>query len=426
MGVNVNNVKACVVGLGYVGLPLAVELGKYFPTIGFDINEERIAELRIGIDKTLELTTDELAASTNLSFTSDSNGLNSQNCFFVTVPTPIDSQKKPDLTALLCAARTVGRVLKKGDYVIFESTVYPGATQDECVPVLQQESGLVFNEEFFCGYSPERINPGDKQHNIRSVVKVTSGSTPKAADIVDGIYKKIIPAGTHKAESMKIAEAAKIIENTQRDINIALINELAVLFAKLGIDTQAVLNAARTKWNFLDFQPGLVGGHCIGVDPYYLTHKAQQVDYEPKLVLAGRAVNDDMGAYVVRKLFQKMTHLNMSTSEASVLVLGFTFKENCPDYRNTKVIDISRELIQEGCTVDIFDPWLKREEVVDTYGIHLKEELKEGFYDAIIIAVPHDEFKLMGIEKIRAFGKEGSLIFDVKSIFNSIDVDLTL
>ena len=426
MSVTVNNVKACVVGLGYVGLPLAVELGKYFPTIGFDIDEERIAELRIGIDKTLELSTDELAASSNLSFTDDSNTLKTQNCFFVTVPTPIDIQKKPDLTALLCAARTVGKVLKKGDYVIFESTVYPGATQDECVPVLQEESGLVFNKDFFCGYSPERINPGDKQHNIRSVVKVTSGSTTEAADIVDGIYKKIIPAGTHKAESIKIAEAAKIIENTQRDINIALINEIAILFAKLGIDTQAVLNAARTKWNFLDFQPGLVGGHCIGVDPYYLTHKAQQVGYEPKLVLAGRAINDDMGTHVVRKLLQEMKHLNMQTSAASILIMGFTFKENCPDHRNTKVIDIFCGLAEEGCNVDIFDPWLKPDEIIDAHGIHLKEELKEGFYDAIIIAVPHDEFKLMGIEKIRAFGKEKSLIFDVKSIFKLNDVDLRL
>ncbi len=423
---NINNVSLAIVGLGYVGLPLAVEFGKSRPVVGFDINVARINELRSGEDHTLETSHEDLASAKHLRFTSNPADLMSSNVFIVTVPTPIDEHNQPDLTPLIKASETIGGVLKAGDIVIYESTVYPGATEEECVPVLERVSGLVFNKDFYAGYSPERINPGDKEHRVTTIKKVTSGSTAEVADLVDAIYKEIIVAGTHKAESIKVAEAAKVIENTQRDVNIALINELAIIFNKLKIDTEAVLRAAGTKWNFLPFRPGLVGGHCIGVDPYYLTHKAQSIGYHPEIILAGRRLNDGMGAYVVSQLVKAMMRRKIQVEGAKVLVLGVTFKENCPDIRNTKVIDILRELSDFNMEVDVYDPWADAAETVAEYNIGLLNSPQHGEYDAVIIAVAHNQFKNLGAQGIKAFGKKESVIYDLKYVLNKDESDIRL
>ncbi len=415
-----------IIGLGYVGLPLAVEFGRIRPVVGFDINQKRIDELKAGDDFTLETTQEELAAAKLLSYTTNLDDLRSCNCYIVTVPTPIDEHKRPDLTPLIKASETVGKVLKQGDIVIYESTVYPGCTEEDCVPVLEKHSGLKFNQDFFCGYSPERINPGDKEHRVTSIKKVTSGSTQEIADLVDALYNEIITVGTHKAESIMIAEAAKIIENTQRDLNSALINELALIFNKMGIDTEAVLKAAGSKWNFLPFRPGLVGGHCIGVDPYYLTHKAQAIGYHPEIILAGRRLNDSMGAYVVAQLVKAMTKKRIQVEGAKVLVMGLTFKENCPDLRNTRVVDIVAELKDYNCDVDVFDPWVSVEEAQCEYGITPIAKPDNGNYDAIILAVAHHQFKAMGSESIRAFGKAASVLYDLKYVFSKCESDLRL
>ena len=415
-----------VVGLGYVGLPLAVEFGKKRTVIGFDINPSRIAELQAGRDHTLEVTPAELAEAGQLSFSSDPAALAACNVFIVTVPTPIDEHKQPDLTPLIMASETIGKVLKRGDVVIYESTVYPGATEDDCVPVLEKFSGLKFNVDFFAGYSPERINPGDKEHRVTSIKKVTSGSTPEIADLVDALYGEIITAGTHKASSIRVAEAAKVIENTQRDVNIALINELAMIFNRMGIDTEAVLQAAGTKWNFLPFRPGLVGGHCIGVDPYYLTHKAQAIGYHPEIILAGRRLNDSMGAYVVTQLVKTMTQRRIHVQGARVLVMGLAFKENCPDLRNTRVVDIVRELAEYDVKADVYDPWVSSEEAQHEYGIVPVQQPAEGVYDAVILAVAHREFKAMGAPAIRALGKADHVLFDLKYILTPQESDLRL
>jgi UDP-N-acetyl-D-galactosamine dehydrogenase len=415
-----------VVGLGYVGLPLAVEFGKKRTVIGFDINPARIAELQAGRDHTLEVTPAELAEAGQLSFSSDPAALAACNVFIVTVPTPIDEHKQPDLTPLIKASETIGKVLKRGDVVIYESTVYPGATEDDCVPVLEKFSGLKFNVDFFAGYSPERINPGDKEHRVTSIKKVTSGSTPEIADLVDALYGEIITAGTHKASSIRVAEAAKVIENTQRDVNIALINELAMIFNRMGIDTEAVLQAAGTKWNFLPFRPGLVGGHCIGVDPYYLTHKAQAIGYHPEIILAGRRLNDSMGAYVVTQLVKTMTQRRIHVQGARVLVMGLAFKENCPDLRNTRVVDIVRELAEYDVKADVYDPWVSSEEAQHEYGIVPVQQPAEGVYDAVILAVAHREFKAMGAPAIRALGKADHVLFDLKYILTAQESDLRL
>ncbi len=420
------DIKLAIVGLGYVGLPLAVEFGRHRPVVGFDINSRRIDELIAGNDLTLETTQDERAAAKNLTFTTHPDELRSCNCFIVTVPTPIDEYKRPDLTPLLEASETVGKVLKKGDIVIYESTVYPGCTEEDCVPVLEKHSGLKFNLDFFCGYSPERINPGDKEHRVTTIKKVTSGSTPEVADLIDALYKEIIAAGTHKADSIKVAEAAKVIENTQRDLNIALINELALIFNRMGIDTEAVLLAAGSKWNFLPFRPGLVGGHCIGVDPYYLTHKAQAIGYHPEIILAGRRLNDSMGTYVVAQLVKAMTKKRIQVDGAKVLVMGLTFKENCPDLRNTRVVDIVAELKDYNCDVDVFDPWVTVEEALHEYGITPIIEPKAGSYDAIILAVAHNQFKDMGNAVIRALGKPISVLYDLKYVLTAQESDLRL
>ena len=420
------DLKLAIIGLGYVGLPLAVEFGKKRPVVGFDINQKRIDELKAGTDSTLETTEEELRDAQLLTYTTNPDDLKPANCFIVTVPTPIDSFKRPDLTPLIKASETVGAALKKGDIVIYESTVYPGATEEDCVPVIEQKSGLKFNHDFYCGYSPERINPGDKEHRVTTIKKVTSGSTPEIADIVDSLYNEIITAGTHKAESIKVAEAAKVIENTQRDLNIALINELAIIFNKMGIDTQAVLEAAGSKWNFLPFRPGLVGGHCIGVDPYYLTHKAQVIGYNPEIILAGRRMNDGMGAYVVSQLIKAMLKKRIQVEGARVLIMGLTFKENCPDLRNTRVIDIVDELKQYNCDVDVYDPWVDPQEALQEYGIRTIEEPKNGTYDAVILAVAHRQFREMGADLIRTFSKFNSMIYDLKYIFEAKDSDLRL
>ncbi|WP_075259647.1 Vi polysaccharide biosynthesis UDP-N-acetylglucosamine C-6 dehydrogenase TviB [Herbaspirillum camelliae] len=420
------NIKLAVIGLGYVGLPLAVEFGRKRPVIGFDINQRRIDELKSGNDFTLETTPEELSAATKLSFTTSLEDLRTCSCYIVTVPTPIDEYKRPDLTPLIKASETVGKVLKKGDIVIYESTVYPGCTEEDCVPVLEQHSGLKFNEDFFCGYSPERINPGDKEHRVTTIKKVTSGSTPTVADIVDALYNEIIIAGTHKAESIRVAEAAKVIENTQRDLNIALINELALIFNKMGIDTEAVLKAAGSKWNFLPFRPGLVGGHCIGVDPYYLTHKAQAIGYHPEIILAGRRLNDSMGTYVVAQLVKAMTKKRIQVEGAKVLVMGFTFKENCPDLRNTRVVDIVAELKDYNCEVDVYDPWVTTEEAEHEYGITPIAAPHPGSYDAIILAVAHQQFKEMGAQAIRALGKTSTVLYDLKYVLSTTESDLRL
>lgn len=415
--------KICVIGLGYVGLPLAVEFGKKLPTVGFDLSHDRILELRGGTDSTLEVSDEELKEATHLEYTSDPEDASSCNVFVVAVPTPIDDAKRPNLIPLEKASSTVAKILTKGDVVVFESTVYPGATEEVCVPILEQESGLKYNEDFYCGYSPERINPGDKEHRLPSIVKVTSGSTPEIAKFVDDLYASIITAGTFLASSIKVAEAAKVIENTQRDVNIALINELALIFSKLGINTHEVLAAAGTKWNFLPFRPGLVGGHCIGVDPYYLTHKAQEVGYHPNMILAGRRLNDNMGSFVASSVIKKMMKKGINTSESKVLVLGLTFKENCPDLRNTKVIDIISELNDYGIDVDVYDPWVNPEEAVKEYNITLVPELEQDRYDGIILAVSHKQFVEMSIESLRALGKDRSIVYDVKGLYPSDQVD---
>ncbi len=420
------DIKLSIIGLGYVGLPLAVEFGRKRPVVGFDINQRRIDELKVGNDVTLETTREELAAAEHLTYTTNLDDLRSCNCYIVTVPTPIDEHKRPDLTPLIKASETVGKVLKKGDIVIYESTVYPGCTEEDCVPVLENQSGLKFNQDFFCGYSPERINPGDKEHRVTTIKKVTSGSTIEIANLVDALYNEIITAGTHKAESIKVAEAAKVIENTQRDLNIALINELALIFNKMGIDTEAVLKAAGSKWNFLPFRPGLVGGHCIGVDPYYLTHKAQAIGYHPEIILAGRRLNDSMGAYVVAQLVKAMTKKRIQVEGAKVLVMGLTFKENCPDLRNTRVVDIIAELEDYNCYVEVHDPWVSEEEAQHEYGITPIAEPTERGYDAIILAVAHLQFKEMGAPAIRALGKATSILYDLKYVLTADESDLRL
>ncbi|HHE8623749.1 TPA: Vi polysaccharide biosynthesis UDP-N-acetylglucosamine C-6 dehydrogenase TviB [Escherichia coli] len=413
-------------GLGYVGLPLAVEFGKILPTIGFDINKKRISELSNYIDNTLECTTEELKQAHNLIYSSELNLLSTCNFFIVTVPTPIDKHKQPDLTPLVKASESIATILKKGDIVVYESTVYPGATEEVCIPILEKNSGLKFNVDFFAGYSPERINPGDKEHRVTNILKITSGSTPETADKVDEVYNLIIEAGTHKASSIKVAEAAKVIENTQRDVNIALINELSIIFNKLNIDTLEVLEAAGTKWNFLPFRPGLVGGHCIGVDPYYLTHKAQSAGYHPEIILAGRRLNDNMGHFVVSQLVKKMISKKIQIENSNVLILGLTFKENCPDLRNTKVVDIISELKEYNINVDVFDPWCSSEEAEREYNISLIPEIKKSHYDSIIIAVGHNKFKELGIEIIHSFGKTTHILYDLKYILPKKEVDIRL
>jgi UDP-N-acetyl-D-galactosamine dehydrogenase len=405
-----NSDKLAIIGLGYVGLPLAVEFGKKYSVLGFDINKDRIAELGNGYDRTLEVDEANLKSSANLSFSCDKADLKSCNIFIVTVPTPVDEHKRPDLTPLVKASETVGTALTKGDIVIYESTVYPGCTEEECVPVLEKISGLKFNEDFFCGYSPERINPGDKEHTVTKILKVTSGSTPEIADRVDALYASIITAGTYKAASIKVAEAAKVIENSQRDINIAFVNELSLIFNKMGIDTLDVLEAAGTKWNFLPFRPGLVGGHCIGVDPYYLTFKAESLGYHPEVILAGRRINDNMGAYVAKEVVKLLIKKSHKVDGAKVLVLGITFKENCPDIRNSRVIDVISELKDFGCNVDIYDPWADENEVKHEYGVSLTKEPKDK-YDAVVLAVAHKEFKAINIESLI---RQDGVIYDIK------------
>ena len=418
--------RIAVLGLGYVGLPLAVAFGHDHQTVGFDINAQRIAELKVGQDRTLEVDAGELAAATHLTFSMDPGDLEDCTVFIVTVPTPIDASNRPDLTALLRASETVGRALKRGDVVIYESTVYPGATEEDCVPVLERVSGLTFNVDFFCGYSPERANPGDREHRLATIMKVTAGSTPEVADFVDGLYGSIVTAGTHKAPSIRVAEAAKVIENTQRDLNIALINELAIIFNRLEIDTEAVLKAAGTKWNFLPFRPGLVGGHCIGVDPYYLTHKAQQVGYHPEIILAGRRINDGMGRYVVAQLVKAMIRKRIQVEGAKVLILGLAFKENCPDLRNTRVVDIVEELKGYNIAVDVHDPWIDPEEARHEYGINPVEAPLPGTYDAVVLAVAHREFRDLGAEGVRAFGAGSHVLYDLKLVLPAGSSDLRL
>jgi UDP-N-acetyl-D-glucosamine/UDP-N-acetyl-D-galactosamine dehydrogenase len=403
-----------IIGLGYVGLPLAVEFGKITEVVGFDINQIRIEELKKGIDRTLEVDWDELSSSRRLSFTANPEDLKKVNYFIVTVPTPVDEYKTPDLTPLIKASETVGKVLKKGDIVIYESTVYPGCTEEDCVPVLEKFSGLKFNVDFFCGYSPERINPGDKQHRLPNIKKVTSGSTPEVAERVDQLYKKIIKAGTHKASSLKVAEAAKVIENAQRDINIAFVNELSLIFERMGIDTHEVLNAAGTKWNFLPYKPGLVGGHCIGVDPYYLTYKADSLGYHPQVILAGRRINDNMGVHIANRVIKLMTQNNLPVNRAKILVLGITFKENCPDIRNSKAIDVIRELQSFGTDVEVYDPHADAQEVKHEYGLSLTTSLNKK-YAAIVLAVSHDEFKKLDWDAIK---NENTIIYDVKGFLD--------
>jgi UDP-N-acetyl-D-glucosamine/UDP-N-acetyl-D-galactosamine dehydrogenase len=412
-----------VVGLGYVGLPLAVAFGERFTTIGFDIKAERVSELRAGRDSTLEVGKSELAAAKLLTYTTDPAEMRSCRVFIVTVPTPIDEHKRPDLTPLVRASATIGKVLKKGDVVVYESTVYPGCTEEVCVPILERESGLRFNRDFFAGYSPERINPGDKEHRLATIRKVTSGSTAEAAEFVDSLYQAIVTAGTHRAPSIKVAEAAKVIENTQRDVNIALINELALIFNRLGIDTQEVLNAAGSKWNFLPFRPGLVGGHCIGVDPYYLTHKAQEIGYHPEMILAGRRLNDNMPVYVAAEIVKLMTRKRIHVNGARILVLGMTFKENCPDIRNSKVVDVVRELRKFGSEVDVYDPWADPAECKHEYGIHPVRKLQRNRYDAAIIAVAHQEFRDLGAEGMRRLCRKTHVLYDIKYVLNATEVD---
>ncbi|MAY60547.1 MAG: Vi polysaccharide biosynthesis UDP-N-acetylglucosamine C-6 dehydrogenase TviB [Pseudoalteromonas sp.] len=419
-------IKIGVIGLGYVGLPLAVEFGKKYPVLGFDINQKRVDELSAGHDATLEVSDEELKDIKQLTFSCDKQELASCNVYIVTVPTPIDESNAPDLTPLRKASELLGEFVQKGDIVIYESTVYPGATEEVCLPIIEKVSGLVFNKDFFAGYSPERINPGDKVNTLTKIMKITSGSTPEIGEFVNELYGSIITAGTHLAGSIKVAEAAKVIENTQRDLNIAIINEFAKIFNRLGIDTEEVLNAAGTKWNFLKFKPGLVGGHCISVDPYYLTHKAQEVGYRPEVILAGRRINDGMGEYVATQLVKKLSSQKIHVDEAKVLVLGFTFKGDCPDVRNTKIIDIVNELKDFNMSVDVYDDWANPSEVEHEYGLSLVSELKENHYDGIVLAVDHSEFKEMGSDSIRKFGKQKHVLYDVKHVFGTKDSDIRL
>jgi UDP-N-acetyl-D-galactosamine dehydrogenase len=423
---NAHSSHIAIIGLGYVGLPLAVEFGKLRPVTGFDINAKRIAELQAGRDNTLETEPQELQAAKHLTFSTKLEDLRVACIYIVTVPTPIDEHKRPDLSSLLKASESVGKVLKAGDIVIYESTVYPGCTEEDCVPVLEKFSSLKFNHDFFCGYSPERINPGDKAHRLPNIQKVTSGSTPEVAEVVDQLYRQIITAGTHKASSIKVAEAAKVIENTQRDVNIALINELALIFNKMGIDTEAVLKAAGSKWNFLPFRPGLVGGHCIGVDPYYLTHKAESIGYHPEIILAGRRLNDSIGAYVATQLVKAMIRRRLQVDGARVLIMGLTFKENCPDLRNTRVVDIIEELKDYKAQADVFDPWADPAQAQHEYGITPVQKPEPGAYDAIVLAVAHQQFKTMGVQAIRALGKPEHVLYDLKYLLPVDGSDLRL
>ena len=417
------NKKIALIGLGYVGLPLAVEFGKKREVIGFDINQNRVNGLKKGIDVTFETTTQELKDATHLSYTTTLDDIKDCEIYIVTVPTPIDKHKRPDLTPLEKSSESVGSILKKGDIVIYESTVYPGATEEVCVPILEKQSGLKFNQDFYCGYSPERINPGDKEHRVTTIKKVTAGSTPVIATEVDELYQEIITAGTYKASSIKVAEAAKVIENTQRDVNIALINELALIFNKLGIDTESVLEAAGTKWNFLPFRPGLVGGHCIGVDPYYLTHKAIEVGYNPEMILAGRRLNDSMGSYVADQVSKLMTKKRIHVVDSNVLIMGLTFKENCPDLRNTRVVDLVKEFEGFNCNVDVYDPWVDKDEAAHEYNIKPVDRPIKGKYDAILLAVSHDEFKQLSVEQIRAYGKDRHVLYDIKYLLKANESD---
>ena len=423
MSFDIDKLRIGIVGLGYVGLPLAVEFGKQYPTIGFDINAARIAGLEHGKDSTLECSSEELAAAGQLSFVAEAAALKDCNFYIVTVPTPIGDSNRPLLTPLRAASTVLGGIISKGDIVVFESTVYPGATEEFCVPILEKESGFKLNADFFVGYSPERINPGDKQHRLPSILKVTSGSTQESAEFIDSVYASIITAGTHMTSSIKVAEAAKVIENTQRDVNIALVNELAMIFERVGIDTEEVLVAAGTKWNFLPFRPGLVGGHCIGVDPYYLTYKAEQLGYHPQMILAGRRINDHMSLYVASQVIKQMLAKGMRPMDSRVLVLGLAFKENCPDARNTKVVDIVNELVTYGATVDVHDPWIDANQAKTEYDLDLVAEPEKGAYDAIIVAVAHDVFREMGEKGIKAFGKDTSVLYDVKYVLPADAVD---
>jgi UDP-N-acetyl-D-glucosamine/UDP-N-acetyl-D-galactosamine dehydrogenase len=418
-----SNIQIAVVGLGYVGLPLAVEFGKKRAVIGFDTNETRVIELKEGIDNTYETTCQELKDAVNLSYTTNLKDIKDCKVFIVTVPTPIDEYKKPDLTPLENASNAIGSILKKDDIVIYESTVYPGATEEICVPILEQQSGLKFNQDFYCGYSPERINPGDKEHRITNIKKITSGSTLDIANKVDDLYREIITAGTHKASSIKVAEAAKVIENTQRDVNIALVNELSLIFNKLNIDTESVLEAAGTKWNFLPFKPGLVGGHCIGVDPYYLTHKALAVGYNPEMILAGRRINDNMGCFVAEQVSKLMTKKGINVVDSNVLIMGLAFKENCPDIRNTRVVDLVKEFKSFNCNVDIYDPWVNQNDAMKEYDIELTNKLIVGKYDAIVLAVAHDVICNYSVEQINSFGKDNYVLYDIKYLLKSNEVD---
>ena len=423
---NLNKIRIGIIGLGYVGLPLAVEFGKKYPVLGFDINQKRVDELGSGHDSTLEVSDEQLVDLKKLTFSSNKRDLAKCNVYIVTVPTPIDDGNAPDLTPLRKASELLGEFVKKGDVVIYESTVYPGATEEVCLPIIEKISGLVFNQDFFAGYSPERINPGDKVNTLTKIMKITSGSTPEIGEFVNNLYGSIITAGTHLAGSIKVAEAAKVIENTQRDLNIAIINEFAKIFNRLGIDTEEVLNAAGTKWNFLKFKPGLVGGHCISVDPYYLTHKAQEVGYRPEVILAGRRINDGMGEYVATQLVKKISSQKIHVDEAKILVLGFTFKGDCPDVRNTKIIDIVNELKDFNMSVDVYDGWANPAEVEHEYGLPLISSLKKNHYDGIVLAVDHSEFKNMGVEEIRKLGKAKHVLYDVKHVFGPKDSDIRL
>ncbi|EJI1277566.1 TPA: Vi polysaccharide biosynthesis UDP-N-acetylglucosamine C-6 dehydrogenase TviB [Vibrio vulnificus] len=420
------NLKIGIIGLGYVGLPLAVEFGKKYSTLGFDINQKRVAELNAGTDMTLECSQEELQSAPLLSYTHQLEDIKDCNFYIVTVPTPITEEKTPDLTPLKKASEAIAKVISQGDIVVFESTVYPGATEEVCIPIIEKQSGFVFNRDFFAGYSPERINPGDKVNKLTTIMKITSGSTTEVADFVDSVYASIVTAGTHKASSIKVAEAAKVIENTQRDLNIAIINEFAKIFNRLNIDTEEVLNAAGTKWNFLKFKPGLVGGHCISVDPYYLTHKAQEVGYRPEVILAGRRINDGMGEYVATQLVKKLSSKKIHIDEAKVLILGFTFKGDCPDVRNTKIIDIVNELKDFNMSVDVYDSWANPEEVKHEYGIELISQIEKNKYDGIVLAVDHSELKEMGENQLRSFGKENHVLYDVKHVLKSSEADIRL
>jgi len=422
----ITEIRIAVIGLGYVGLPLAVEFSKHFSVLGYDTDQQRISELRLNTDSTFEVDSEELISNKSLLFTNNHSDIKDCNVYIVTVPTPINQHKQPDLSMLRSASETLGLCIRQGDYVIYESTVYPGATEEECIPILERKSGLTLNKDFYVGYSPERINPGDKQRKLVNIPKVTSASSPMAANFVDSLYSKIVIAGTYKTSSIKVAEAAKVIENTQRDVNIALINELTIIFEKLNIDTSEVLEAAGTKWNFLPFKPGLVGGHCIGVDPYYLTHKAQSVGYHPEIILAGRRINDDMARYVSSRLVKRLIHFSTQVNQAKVLIMGLTFKENCPDLRNTKVIDIVHELQEYGIDVDVMDPWCSKEEAKSRLNVDLIDSPKPNSYDSILVAVAHEEFKLMSICDLQEWGKPNHFIFDLKYVFPNSNLTMRL